>query len=1002
MTLQENITLSICCLTYNHKGTIEKAINSFLMQKTDFMFEIFIHDDASNDGSTQIIESFQKQHPNLVRTLTQPENQYSRGKSLYEIYTRIAFPQLRGKYIAICEGDDYWTDPLKLQKQVDFLETNPDYSFCFHNAGFTGDTETDYNEHANYFRDVLTNRSTFDFSDLIRNNFIPNCTVVYRNCIENFPELFKSNVFPDWPLHIIFLQNGKIGYISEMMAVHHKRSNGIWEGLSMDFRIDSFYRFYYDLLIFAGENHRPEILNALQNHANANSSNDPKTLLDLGFSLGLKQQSLQNDALQSELSLIYTSYTWKTANYLRIISEKILPKETVRRKLAAKLFHAIIRTQSVFKNVLSDVINLKNQTFRKLKIVKVTNKPWPVDKPLVSIIIPNYNYGKYIEETIASILDQTFTNFEVIVVVGGSDDPQTLKVLGGINHPKVKVYHRQERHFVVSNRNYGIEKALGKYMCCLDADDIIEPTYLEKAMFYLETLNFDVVYPWVQSFGDDTVLWKTETATYEILTQSQNVVAGVAVYRRKVWKKAGGFKDYPIGKGYVAEDWEFWARIAGLGFRFVVIPEPLMRYRVHHDSMWRLNKTPLEEMLSIIRSENQYLETLKYQKKRKKIAGKSFIVKNPFINLHVQKTKKRLLVALPFMVVGGVDTLFLNVFGHLSQFYEITFYTTNPFGDEYGDNTSYFQKITSEIYHLPRFLNSEKDWEKFIIHLIQSRNFDCMFLAGSSFTYEVLPLIKKNAPHLPVVDFLFNEKGHIENNRKYSHLIAMNIVENEKIEQLLLLNHHEKPEKIRLIHNGVNIGKFSKKANSRVVKEKYALKECRFLVAFLGRFSEEKNPFAVIEIAKKLKNQQVEFFMGGHGPIYNEVVEQINENHLQETIKTPGFVETIEILSVADVLILPSTLDGRPNIVLEAMAMGVPVIATNVGGLPGIITHGETGFLFNPDDLEGFAQTILKLKNDPLLRETLGKAARFYAKETLSDTFMHKKWEQVIEDMIGK
>lgn len=998
-----NIPLvSICCLTFNHKNSIEKAINSFLMQKTDFPVEIFIHDDASNDGTSMIIKKYQRENPERIRLLIQTENQYSTGKSLYEIYTQIAFPQLRGKYIAICEGDDYWTDSLKLQKQVDFLESNPDYSICFHNAGFTGDTETDFLEHSNYYRDVLNNRFAFELSDLIRNNFIPNCTVVYRNCVRTFPDLFTNTVFPDWPLHIIFAHKGKIGYINQNMAVHHKRTTGIWEGLSLDARMNALYRFYYDLLLFAGEKHHLDILNALQHHAKNYNVPNLKTLFDIGFSLGLKQQRLQNQNLQSELNLIYGSYTWKTANSLRIISEKILPKETRQRKLAAGIFRYSLKMAATGKNLINNGIRSLKEKKHKLKTVKVTNEPWPADRPLVSVIIPNYNYGKYIRETIASVLAQTFTNYEVIVVDGGSDDPETIEVLKQINHPKIKVHLRQGRHYLGDNRNFGITQACGKYVCSIDADDQIEPTYIEKALYYLETLHYDVVYPYAQCFGDDNTLWKTAPATWEILTQSQNVVAGVAVFRREAWEVAGDYKDYPIGKGHVAEDWEFWARVAGLGYRFAVIPEPLMRYRVHKNSMWRLNQTSHEEMRSRIHAENVHLDAPEYRKKREKAARKNYLVNKPFVNFQAPKNKKRILVALPFMVVGGVDSLFLNVFGYLSKFYDFTFYTTDPFNGEYGDNTPQFQQITNEIYHLPRFLNSEKEWKKFIIYLVETRNFDCMFLAGSTFTYQVLPLIKKHAPRLPVIDILFNETGHIENNRKYSRLIDMNLVENEKIEALLLQNYREKPEKTRLIHNGVNLEKFNKRADTKIIREKYALKDGHFLVAFLGRFSVEKNPLAVIEIAKKLRNQLVEFLMGGHGPMYHEVVQQIQENLLQDKIKTPGFVDTIEILSVADVLILPSTLDGRPNIVLEAMAMGVPVIASNIGGLPGIIKHGETGFLFDADDLEGFAQTILKLKNAPELRESIRKAARQYAEEVLNDQFMHEKYMKVVEDLIGK
>lgn len=1002
MTLQENTTLSICCLTYNHKGTIEKAVNSFLLQKTDFSVEILIFDDASDDGTIQIIKSFQNLYPNKVRTLIQPENQYSKGKSLYEIYTQIAFPQIQGKYIAICEGDDYWTDPLKLQKQVDFLESNPDYAISFHDAGFTGDKDTDFYEHAKYFREVLNNRSTFELSDLIKNNFIPNCTVVYRNCVETFPDLFKNTVFPDWPLHIIFAQKGKIGYINEVMAVHHKRCSGIWEGLSLDSRMNSVYWFYYDLLLFAGENHRFEILNILQNHTGSNSFNDPKTHFDLGFTFGLEQQHLRNEELQSELNLIYTSYTWKTANYLRIISEKILPKETGRRILAARLFHRTISTHYRFRNVLSDFIKWKNKTIRILKTVKVNNECWPADKPLVSVIIPCFNYGKYIGQTIQSVLDQTWQNLEIIVVDGGSTDGETIETLHKINHPKITIFFREGRHLVGSNRNYGIDRALGKYVSCLDADDIIEPTYIEKALFYLEAFHVDVVCSWVEKFGAISELWKTSAGDFDTLTQVANTIATNALFRKEAWKNVSGYHDYDPGQNQLPEDWEFWVRLSGHGYRFSVIPEPLLKYRVHDGSLSsQIIKTHTKQ-LQEIRDANSNLETPYYTGLRKKKSQVAYLVKKPFINLKVPKFKKRILVALPFMVVGGVDTLFLNVFGHLSQFYQITFYTTVPFGGDYGDNTILFQKITSEIYHLPRFLNSEKEWKKFIIYLIKTRSFDCMLLAGSSFTYQILPEIKKHAPRLPVIDFLFNESGHIENNRKFNRLIDMNIVENEKIEAVLLQHYHEKSEKIRLIHNGVCLKKFSKRADSTLVREKYALKKGHFLVAFLGRFSEEKNPFAVIEIAKKLKNQQIEFFMGGYGPQYPEVAQRIQENFLQEIIKTPGLVDTIEILSVADVLILPSTLDGRPNIVLEAMAMGVPVIASNVGGLPGIIKHGKTGFLFDSNNLEGFAQTILKLKNDPVMREVIGKTARQFAEEALNDRFMHTKYRHVIEEMIGK
>lgn len=122
--------VSICCITYNHAPFIRQCLDSFLMQKTSFPVEILIHDDASTDGTDVIIRDYAARFPEVFFPLFEEENQYSKpGHKHIDFYN---YERARGKYIAYCEGDDYWTDPYKLQKQVDFLETNSDYSICWH------------------------------------------------------------------------------------------------------------------------------------------------------------------------------------------------------------------------------------------------------------------------------------------------------------------------------------------------------------------------------------------------------------------------------------------------------------------------------------------------------------------------------------------------------------------------------------------------------------------------------------------------------------------------------------------------------------------------------------------------------------------------------------------------------------------------------------------------------------------------------------------------------
>lgn len=123
--------VSVCCITFNHAPYIREAMDSFLAQEADFDFEIVVHDDCSTDGTADILRSYAEAHPGRVRLILQRENIYSRGER--DIFRNVVFPVARGRYLAICEGDDYWTDPRKLQKQVGYMEANPDCGMSYTN-----------------------------------------------------------------------------------------------------------------------------------------------------------------------------------------------------------------------------------------------------------------------------------------------------------------------------------------------------------------------------------------------------------------------------------------------------------------------------------------------------------------------------------------------------------------------------------------------------------------------------------------------------------------------------------------------------------------------------------------------------------------------------------------------------------------------------------------------------------------------------------------------------
>ncbi|HLV23534.1 MAG TPA: glycosyltransferase [Moheibacter sp.] len=208
----DNIVVSISCITYNHGHYIRECLDGILMQQCDFTFEILIHDDASTDETQEIIKEYQEKFPDIIKPVFQNENQYSQG--IRGLMSRFNFPRAKGKYIAICEGDDYWTDPLKLQKQVDFLEENPNYNISFHRAvRITPDGKK-----LDEFPSMDLN-TELKIEDLAKNNFIPNLSVVVRNHNLDY-SIGKDLPLGDYAMHMLNAKKGLIHYHKEVMAAY--------------------------------------------------------------------------------------------------------------------------------------------------------------------------------------------------------------------------------------------------------------------------------------------------------------------------------------------------------------------------------------------------------------------------------------------------------------------------------------------------------------------------------------------------------------------------------------------------------------------------------------------------------------------------------------------------------------------------------------------------------------------------------------------------------------
>lgn len=211
--------VSIICNTYNHVNYIRQCLDGFLMQETNFPIEILVHDDASTDGTADIVREYEDKYPDLIKPIYQTENQYSKG---VKVSLKYQYSRAKGKYIALCEGDDYWTDPLKLQKQVDLLENNHEFVMCSH---FRELYHQEYNNFS--FSENLT-YVEYDLNNLIVGDwFYQPVTVVFRNIVSDLL-LDKHTINTDVVLYYHLLQQGKGVCLPEVMAVYRLHNGGVW------------------------------------------------------------------------------------------------------------------------------------------------------------------------------------------------------------------------------------------------------------------------------------------------------------------------------------------------------------------------------------------------------------------------------------------------------------------------------------------------------------------------------------------------------------------------------------------------------------------------------------------------------------------------------------------------------------------------------------------------------------------------------------------------------
>lgn len=222
--------VTIRCCTYNHEPFIRQCLDGFVMQKTNFRFEAIVHDDASTDGTVKIIREYARKYPDIIKPIYEIENQYSKDDGSVE---RIMDAHTHGKYVAICEGDDYWTDPYKLQKQVDFLESHSNHVMCSHRFN-------QYMQDKNLLeeeKDLTFQGADYDLKNLIGGKWLTQTlTVMYRRSALDLKEYESYGMSMDIILFYALLKNGKGYCFPDIMGTYRLHGGGVWSEVSLNQR----------------------------------------------------------------------------------------------------------------------------------------------------------------------------------------------------------------------------------------------------------------------------------------------------------------------------------------------------------------------------------------------------------------------------------------------------------------------------------------------------------------------------------------------------------------------------------------------------------------------------------------------------------------------------------------------------------------------------------------------------------------------------------------------
>ena len=570
-------------------------------------------------------------------------------------------------------------------------------------------------------------------------------------------------------------------------------------------------------------------------------------------------------------------------------------------------------------------------------------------EPIISVVIPFYNSEKYIEQTINSVLNQTFPYYEILIIDDGSKDEESLERLKEIEKldKRIKVFHK-ENEGLAATRDFGASKSSSccKYLMFLDDDDLIEPTFLECGYWTLET-NKEASWAYSDSvgFGTQEYVWNKYFDSDKI--KKVNELVSAALVRKSDFELVNG---YELREKSINEDWNFWLKLLAKGKYPVHMSFYGQWYRRKETGELQKANDNKKRALEIINETaskiTKRVEAIQYPRYRYNYDLIPEKLESIVLPEQENNRKINLLFIMPWMITGGADLFNLNLVKGLDKNkFTVTIITTEPNKNVLRQE---FEKYAI-VYDLTSFLD-QKYWLAFIEYIIKKENINLILNSNSKFGYIILPYIKSKYINIPILDYVHMEEwynrngGYSRYSAMYESVIDKTLVCNENSRKILI-NHFEKSEdEVETVYIGVDENKFNPEIyNKQKIRQKYLQKcENKKILSYICRISEQKRPLLFLHIIAKLKQKRQDFkvLVVGDGNLLNKMKEKAKELNIYDDIVFTGSLkDTAEIYAISDLTINCSLKEGLALTSYESLSMGVPVVSSDVGGQKELITN---------------------------------------------------------------